>query len=190
MSGICDAHEKKVDVELLYDSVHRKFNQLETRCGRESQHPAEGAPRPRLISLEIRRVGDQTSWRQDALEKASTQQREPSGPRLISLEIRRVGEKMLEWEHVPERLGSQVPGWAAQEKGKETRLWPIEWRSMCCSSVRSPTPSHTQTFQIKWEVYFSKNWVARLYCVVVMILHTYGDVYVLCVCIVGHGYTT
>ena len=43
--------------------------------------------------------------------------------------------------------------------------------SICCSSVMSPTPSHTQPFQIKWEVYFSKNCVARLYCVVVMILH-------------------
>ena len=27
----------------------------------------------------------------------------------------------------PERLGPQDPGWAAQENGKETRLWPIEW---------------------------------------------------------------
>ena len=27
--------------ELLYNWVHRKFNQLETRCGRESQHLAE-----------------------------------------------------------------------------------------------------------------------------------------------------
>ena len=39
---------------------------------------------------------------------------------------------------------------------------------------------------------FSKNCVARLYCVVVMIRHAYVDVYVLCFCIVGHGgdYTT
>ena len=35
--------------------------------------------------------------------------------------------------------------------------------------------SHT-TLSIKWEVYFSKNCVARLYCVVVMILHAYVDV--------------
>ena len=68
MSAICDAHKKKVDVQLLYNSVHRKFNQF----------------------------GDQTSWKQDAVEKASTQQREPSGHRLSSLEIRPVGEKMLE----------------------------------------------------------------------------------------------
>ena len=45
MSAICDAH-KKVGVEQLYNSVHRKFNQLEMRCGRENQHPAEWAPRP------------------------------------------------------------------------------------------------------------------------------------------------
>ena len=31
MSAICDAHKKKVDAELLYNSVHRKFNQLEIR---------------------------------------------------------------------------------------------------------------------------------------------------------------
>ena len=62
MSAICDAHKKKVYVELLYNSVHSKFNQLEIRCGRENPHP--------------------------------------------------------------ERLGPQAPGWAAQENGKETRLWP------------------------------------------------------------------
>ena len=31
MSAICDAHKKKVDGELLYNSVHRKFSQLEFR---------------------------------------------------------------------------------------------------------------------------------------------------------------
>ena len=107
----CDALKKKVAFELLYNWLHRKFNQFR----------------------------DQTSWRQHAVGKASTQQ----------------------------RLGPQAPGWAVQENGKETRLWPIEWGSICCSSVRSPTPSHTQPFQIKWEVYFSKDCVARHYCVVV-----------------------
>ena len=62
MSAICDDHKKKVNVEQLYNSVHRKFNQLKIRCGRENQHP--------------------------------------------------------------ERLGPQAPGWAAQENGKETLLWP------------------------------------------------------------------
>ena len=71
---------------------------------------------------------------------------------------------MLEWEHVPERLGPEAPGWAVQENENDTRLCPEGLgRSLCCSSVRSPTPSHTQTFQIKWEVYFSKNCVVRLY---------------------------
>ena len=139
------------------------------------------------------------SWRQDAVEKASTQQSGPSGPRLsscslgdqTSLETRPIGEKMLEWEHFPERLGPQVRGWAAQENGKETRLWPIERRvNMLQFCSVSNSLSHA-TFQIKWEVYFSKNCVARLYCVS-FILHAYVDVYVLCVCIVGHGhgYTT
>ena len=54
-------------------------------------------------------------------------------------------------------MGPQASGWAAQENRKETLLWSIEWGSICCSSVRSPTPSHTQPFQIKWEVYFSKD---------------------------------
>ena len=186
MSAICDAH-KKVGVELLYNSVHRKFNQLETRCGRESQHPAERTLRP-----PINQFGDQMGWRQDAVEKASTQHPAEGAikPRLSSLETRPVGRRCWIEEHVPERLCPQAPGWAAQENGKETRLWPIEWGSICCSSVWSPTPSHTQPFQIKWEVYFSKNCVTSLYCVVVMILHAYVDVYVLCVCIVGHGYTT
>ena len=58
MSAICEAHKKKVGVELLYNSVHKKFNQLETRCGRESQHPAAGAFGPPINQLGIRRVGD------------------------------------------------------------------------------------------------------------------------------------
>ena len=56
MSAICDAHKKKVDVELLYNSVRRKFNQLGVRrvgekmldwetCPREA-----GSPGPRLSS--------------------------------------------------------------------------------------------------------------------------------------------
>ena len=77
-------------VELLYNSVKTgsqlvwRPDQLETRCRRESQHPA--------------------------------------APPIESLDIRPVGEKMLEWEHVPERLGSLAPGWAAQENGKETLM--------------------------------------------------------------------
>ena len=50
MSAICDAY-KKVDAELLYNSVHRKFNQLEKRCGRENQYP-----QALIEQLEIRPV--------------------------------------------------------------------------------------------------------------------------------------
>ena len=101
--------------------------------------------------------GNQESWKNDAVEKTAHSKGDYRDPQPRILGIRWVGEKMLEWEHVPETLGPQAPSWAAQENGKETLLWPEEWGSICCSSVRSPTPSHTQPFQIKWEVYFSKE---------------------------------
>ena len=84
-------------IELLYNSVETgsqlvwRPDPLVTRCGRESEHPAEWASRPPV-------------------------------------------------EHPGERERKTDGG-----------------GSICCSSVRSPTPSHTQTFQIKWEVYFSKR---------------------------------
>ena len=91
----------------------------------------------------------------------------------------------------PERLGPLAPGWAAQENGKETWLWPIEWGSICCSSVRSLTPSHTQPFQIMWGVYFSKE-----LCRSSLLCRRYDSASIcrcicmyVCVCIVGHGYT-
>ena len=87
MSAICDGHKKKVVVELLYDSVHRKFNLLDIRYGRENQHPASRAWGPPIERLQLER----RCWNED---------------------------------HVPERLGPQPPGWAAQENGKETLLWP------------------------------------------------------------------
>ena len=104
-------------IELLYNSVHRKFNEF----------------------------GDQKRWRNDAVEKTA-----PS-----------------------RELGPRASGWATQENGKETLMANRVGRSICCSSVRSPTPSHTQNFQINWDVYFSKNCVARLYCVVVRISRAY-----------------
>ena len=70
--------------------------------------------------------------------------------------------------------------WATLENWKETLMAIRVGRSKCCSSVQSPTPSHTQPFQIKWEVHiFLKNCVARHYCVVVMIRHASA-----------YGYTT
>ena len=98
------------------------------------------------------KTGSQSVWRSDELERRC-------------------------WieEHVPERLGLQAPGWAAQENGKEMQLWPIEWGSICCSSVWSPTTSHTQPFQIKWEVYFSKE-----LCRSSLLCHRYDTA---CICI-------
>ena len=45
MSAICDTHTKKVGVELLYNSVHRKFNQLEIRPVGEKMLEWETCPR-------------------------------------------------------------------------------------------------------------------------------------------------
>ena len=85
----------------------------------------------------------------------------------------------------PERLGPQAPGWATQENGKETQLWPIEWGVNMLQFCSVSNSLSRTTLSIKWEVNFSQNCVARLYCVVVMILHA-----CICVWIVGHGYTT
>ena len=121
MSAICDAHKKKVGVELLYNSVKTgsqavwRPDQLETRCGRESQHPAEGALRPL-----INQFGDQTSWREDAGMRKCPGEAGPPDPLLSS--PRRTRKKHCSGHR--------------------------SWGSICCSSVRSPTPSHTQPFQI------------------------------------------
>ena len=69
---------KKVGVELLYNSVKTgsqlvwRLDQLDTRCSRESQHPAEWALRPPIEQLQVER----RCWIE---------------------------------EHVPEKLGPQVP---------------------------------------------------------------------------------
>ena len=43
MSAICDDHKKEGD-ELLYNTVHRKFNQLERRCWNEEHVPERLGP--------------------------------------------------------------------------------------------------------------------------------------------------
>ena len=133
-----------VVVELLYNSVHRKFKE---------------------------------NWRNGAVEKTAPSRRGPRDPRLSSWRSDELGISCGRENQHPAEQAPRPP----VEQPRRTQLWPIEWGSICCSSVRSPTPSHTQPFQIKWEVYFSKN------CVVVLILHA-----CICVCIVGHGgdYTT
>ena len=79
-------------IELLYNlgktgsQLVWRPDQLETRGGRESQHPAEGAlGTPDWTVWRLVQFGDQTHWWQDAVEKASIQQRVgPPGFRLSS----------------------------------------------------------------------------------------------------------
>ena len=129
MSAICDAHKKKVDAELLYNSVHRNFNELE----------------------------------KDAVQKTSTQRGWGPGPRLSSpgergknaVVARGVGVNMLQFWSVSNSLSHS-----------ETFGNPFE------------------LFQIKWEVYFSKE-----LCRSSLLCRCY-DSGCICACIVGHGYTT
>ena len=89
MSVICDAHQKKVDVELLYNLVHRKFNQLGIRCGRENQHPGEGRQDPRL-----------SSWRSDQLERRCWNEEhvpERLGPHTPGWAAKENGKETLLW---------------------------------------------------------------------------------------------
>ena len=79
-----------------------RLDELETRCGRESQHPAESGP----PGLRLSSPGERERHNADGHK---------SGGQYIAV------------------------------------------------SVRSPTPSHTQTFQIKWEVNVFKEVFTRLY---------------------------
>ena len=100
-----------VYVELLYNWVHKKFNQLETRCGRESQHPAEWALRPL-----INQFGDQTIWREDAGMGTCPREAGPPGPRLSSpgerernaVMANRVGVNMLQFCSVSNSLSHKT----------------------------------------------------------------------------------
>ena len=90
MSAICDAHKKKVGVEQLYNSVHRKFNQLELRCGRENKHPAEGGPQnPRL-----------SCWSSDQLQRRCWNEEhvpERLGPQAPGWAAQENGKETLLW---------------------------------------------------------------------------------------------
>ena len=123
-------------------------------------------------------VVDQRGRRQNVGEKATTQQKESSG---LSLEIRPVGEKMLEWEHFPERLGPQDPGWAAQGNENDTQRCPEGLvRSIRCSLCSVHNSLSHATFQIKWEVYFlMKSSLVFIHCV---------NMYSACICVYLHIY--
>ena len=109
-------------IKLLYNSVKtgsqtsleigkfgdQKFGdrRVRRRCGRESQQPAEGALGTpdwavwRSESFETRLV-----WWQDAVEKASTQQKRPSGPPI------EFGDQTSWWQDVVEKASTQQKAW-------------------------------------------------------------------------------
>ena len=120
MSAIWDAHKKKVGVERLYNSVHRKFNQLVTRCGRENQHPAEWAPRP--LVEQPRRTGKKRGYSNES-----------------------------EGQYVSVLFGLQLP------------------------LIVKPLSNPFEPFQIKWEVYFSKE-----LCRSSLLCHRYDSA---CICV-------
>ena len=111
--------------------MHRKFNHLKIRCGRENQHPAEGALRPLIDQLEIRPVGEKMLEWGTCPRKAG-----PPGPWLSSPGERernavmaiRVGVNMLQFCLVSNSISHS-----------KTFSNPFE------------------SFQIKWVVYFSKR---------------------------------
>ena len=89
MSAIFDAQKKKVDVEQLYNSLHRKFNQLEIRCCRENPAPSRGGPQdPHLSSWSS---DPQMSWREDAGMRTMSQR--GWAPRSPVEQLRKTGKK-------------------------------------------------------------------------------------------------
>ena len=119
-------------------------------------------------------VGDQRGQRgqrQDVVEKATTRQNGPSGLP-VSWRSDELETRCSRESHYPAE--SWAPGPPVEQPWrtrKPQRWWPWEWGSIYCSSVRFPTPSHTQTLQINWEVHiFLKDCVARLHCVFIVLL--------------------
>ena len=92
------------------------------------------------------------SWRKDMVEKASTQQK--AGP--LGLRLSNPGERERQ-TLMAIKVGVNI----------------LKFCSV------SNSLSHTQPFQIKGEVYFSKNSAARLHCV---------NMYWACICVYMHIY--
>ena len=128
-------------IELLYNrkSACWRSDKLETRCGRESHHPAEGAlGTPDRV------------W----------------GPDQWVIRCRRESQ-----QSVPPGLQLSSPG----EQERHNADGHKSGGQYIAVFVQSPTPSHTQTLQIKWEVYFlKKTSLVFIHCV---------DMYYICICI-------
>ena len=126
-----------VGVELLYNPVHRKFNQ---------------------------------SWSYDAVEKTAPSRRGPQEPRLSSwrsdeLQIRCGRENQYQAEWAPGHRLSRPGEWE-----RNTVMAIGVGVNMLQFYSVSNSFSHT-SISNKVRGIFFKNFVARLYCVVVMNLH-------------------
>ena len=133
MSAICDAHKKKVGVEQLYNpGEDRQSDELEIRCGRENQHPAEEALRTPDWVVDV-----QISWREDAGMRTMSQR----GYALRTPRLSNTGERERNTV-MAIRVGVNM----------------LQFSSASNSLSHSKTFSNPfEPFQIKWEVYFSKE---------------------------------
>ena len=100
-------------------------------------------------------TGNSMSWRQDAVEKASTKQREPSGPRLMSLEIREMEKWCCREKSTQQRAGPPGLRLSNPRERERNADGHKSGGSICCSSVRSPTPlSHTTLWNKVRGIFF------------------------------------
>ena len=116
---------RRVGVKLLYNLVHRKFNQLEIRCGRENQHTTEEALRSPLSSC---------SWREDAGMRTKSQRGwDPRPP----VEQPRRTEKKRGYGH---KSGGQYVAILLSLTPSHTQPFQIKWeeyfsKELCRSSL-------------------------------------------------------
>ena len=117
-------HRKRVTCE-LHDSYFR------------SMTIKHAIPRtPEVIHPDGQSWGD-TEWAVELLYNSVK-----TGSQLV---WRPVGEKMLGWEHVPERLGPQTPGWTVQENENDIRLCLEGLGRSICRSLCSVSNSLSHT---------------------------------------------
>ena len=130
---------------------------------------------------EVRWVGDQRRWSQVVVGKATTQQKGPSGPPT------EFGDQTSCILRCTRESHHQLESWVPRrpvEQSRRTRTTHGDsrsgWEGQCVAVfVRSPTPSHTQTLQIKWGVYFFKEVFPRLYS----LCHYYSACICRCICL-------
>ena len=101
-------------------------------------------------------VGDQSSWWQDVVEKATTRQKGPSGPP-ASLETR-WWQDAIERTELSKKLSPQASGWAALENEKDTTLMAIRVRvNMLQFCSVSNSLSHTNLLNKVRGIFFLKK---------------------------------